>query len=87
MDETIHPDAYCTLSNMSCGDLSEALNERDRLRARVAELEAEKGGYARDWDICMTALEKIADLIPDLNTLGEAVEIANGAINATLPKP
>ena len=40
MDETIHPDAYCTLSNMSCGDLSETLTERDALRARVAELEA-----------------------------------------------
>ena len=56
-------------------------------QTRVAELETQKGGYARDWDICMDALEKITDLIPDLNTLGEAVEIANAAINATLPKP
>ena len=40
-EETIHPDAYCTLSNMPCGDLSEALIERDALRARVAFLEGE----------------------------------------------
>ena len=56
-------------------------------QTRVAELETQKGGYARDWDICMDALEKITDLIPDLNTLGEAVEIANAAINATLAEP
>ena len=77
----------CRHGNIRSAEPCRDCDERDALRARVAELEAEKGGYARDWDICMTALEKIADLIPDLNTLGDAVEIANGAINATLPKP
>ena len=38
-EETTHPDAVCMASNLPCGDLSEALIERDTLRARVAELE------------------------------------------------
>ena len=72
MDETIHPDAYCTLSNMSCGDLSETLTERDALRARVDELSrayAVQGLALEEEQAHVKELEAQVNEIPDLLTI------------------
>ena len=71
MTDEIHPDAYCTLSNLPCGDLSEALHERDTLRAQVDGLKA-AGRQARD--DATAALDLVSRIRMALNDNGKRMQ-------------
>lgn len=71
MTDEIHPDAYCTLSNLPCGDLSEALHERDTLRAQVDGLKA-AGRQARD--DATAALDLVSRIRIALNDNGKRMQ-------------